>query len=156
VYQQHKRYMRGTEYENMEPRDFFDQDISKEIQNKIENTNIILMIDVNQNVIKGSFTKRMEEMGMINVFKRINMGQMPATHHRGRFPISTIYVSENLTPTRAGILPKTKGVQGDHRNMYVDIIITCRINVERKLYLSAPVLSCSTGSGDDNVGVRCY
>ena len=65
TYQQHKRFMRGTEFEHsMEPRDFFDQDFSKEIQNKIENTNIILMIDVNQNVIKGSFTKRMEEMGM--------------------------------------------------------------------------------------------
>ena len=116
------RYLRGTEYEGMEPREFFDQDLIKEIQTRIhKNINIILMIDVNQNIVKGSFTKAMKKIGMVNVFEKINMGKMPATHHRGRVPISTIYVSKTLTPTRAGILPKTVGVQGDHRNMYVDI-----------------------------------
>ena len=121
VYQQHKRYMRGTEYEQMEPRDLFDLDICKEIKEHIEHTNIVLMIDVNQNIIRGKFTRAMKEIGMQSVFEIMKMGEMPATHHRGRFPISTIYVSKNLTPTRAGILPKTIGVQGDHRNMYVDI-----------------------------------
>jgi len=121
VYQQHKRFMRGTEYEYMEPRDLFDKHISKEIEKKIDNTNIVLMIDVNQNVSTGSFSTMMRDLGMKSVFERLDMRNMPATHHRGMVPISTIYVSENLIPTRAGILPKTVGVQGDHRNIYVDI-----------------------------------
>jgi len=52
----------------------------------------------------------------------MGMTEMPATHHRGRYPpISIIYVSTQLNSTRAGICPKTIGVQGDHRNLYIDI-----------------------------------
>ena len=121
VYEQHIRYIRDKEEKDMDPRTYFDKSISNEIKSIIHNTNIVLMIDVNQNVVTGTFTKLMEEIGLQSIFKRLDMKDLPPTHHRGRHPISTIYISSHLCPIRAGILPKTVGVQGDHRNIYVDI-----------------------------------
>ena len=139
VYEQHKRYIRGTATPDVEPRDLFDDDLCKEMNEIIGTTNIILMIDVNQNVLTGSFTNKMKDIGLTSVFQRLSYAQMPPTHHRGSIPISTIYVSVNLQPTRAGILPKTIGVQGDHRNIYVDITNESMIGTYMYKIVSQPM-----------------
>ena len=41
-------------------------------------------------------------------------------HHRGSHPISGMFSSPSLIPTRLGILENGHGILGDHRNMYVD------------------------------------
>jgi len=139
VYEQHVRYYRGTKDEHLEPRDIFDRDIIQEISKLLENTNVVLMLDANQNIMTGQFTKTMRDIGMYNVFERLDLLPMPATHHRGRHPISTIYVSANLQPIRAGILPKTIGVQGDHRNIYVDITNDTFLGVYMYKIISQPM-----------------
>ena len=120
VYHQQKRYLQKQKL-NIEPRDFFDESIIKEIEIQIEDKNVVLMLDANQNVQTGSFTKSMLDLGMHNVISTLNGNHLPATHHRGSKPISAIYVTPALEATRAGILPKGCGVHGDHRNMFVDI-----------------------------------
>ena len=139
VYEQHERYIRAHHGEQIDPRKFFDLDLLAEIENILQTTNVVLMIDVNQNVEKGDFSRRMEEIGMHNIFCRLGMPPMPATHHRGRYPISTIYVSDKLQPIRAGILPKTIGVQGDHRNIYVDITNDSLLGVYMYKVISQPM-----------------
>ena len=121
VYEQHIRFLKSHDNDERDPRKFFDRDLQNELREKVDEMNIVLMIDVNQNVESGSFNEKMEKIGLTSAFKTISQEPMPPTHHRGSKPISTIYLSANLTPVRAGILPKTIGVQGDHRNMYVDI-----------------------------------
>jgi len=80
------------------------------------------MIDVNQDVVTGHFSRIMREMGLLNVFETCHeKHNIPATHHRGRKPISAIYIDQRMQCNQCGILPKTFGVHGDHRNMYADI-----------------------------------
>ena len=55
VYEQHERFLRGYPNEHLEPRDFFDKDIIEEIKELLHKTNIVLMIDANQNIMKGAF-----------------------------------------------------------------------------------------------------
>jgi len=101
----------------------FDEDIVVEIQEQMKSKNIILMIDVNQDTIVGHFQRKMKDIGMYNVFVTRNHGDLPPTHHRGYKPISTIFHSADLKIARNGILPIGIGIEGDHRNMYVDFDI---------------------------------
>jgi len=120
VYHQQAHYLRKHKIDR-EPRNHFDICIKEEIEEQSERCNIVLLIDVNQNVMHGHFTKMMKEMGLVNVFEILHSDDMPSTHHRGSNPISAIYISPFLQPTRAGILPKGIGVLGDHRNMFMDV-----------------------------------
>ena len=138
VYHQHKRYLRKNNI-NMEPRDYFDNDILAEIKDQVQEKNVVLMIDVNQNVITGHFTKAMEEIGMLNAVDKLNPEPLPATHHRGSNPISAIYATQALEVTRAGILPKGLGVHGDHRNMFLDITAGSFLGTYMYLVISPPM-----------------
>ena len=66
------------------------------------------MIDVNQNVQTGPFTKTMAEIGLTNAVDKLNDGPLPATHHRGSKTIFAMYISACREATRARILPKLK------------------------------------------------
>jgi len=121
VYEQQSRYLEKHNI-NKEPRDFFDSSIKEELQIQAQRAELILMIDVNQDVINGHFSKMMGELGMYNVFETCyDKSSIPATHHRGSKPISAIYIGQRMQCRQCGILPKTFGVHGDHRNMYADI-----------------------------------
>jgi len=121
VYEQHARYLEKRSIK-MEPRDFFDKCIREEFEIQKQRAELILMIDVNQNVVTGHFSEIMRELGLQNAFERYHdKFTIPATHHRGSKPISAIYISSNMQCSQCGILPKTFGVHGDHRNMFIDI-----------------------------------
>ena len=119
VYNQQEQYFRNNNI-GKDPRDMFDEDLEKEIKVHICRANIIVMLDINQCAKNGSFTLRMEKIGLRNAYKTRSHGDLPATHHRGSRPISAIYHSRNLQVMRTGILPIGVGVGGDHRNMFVD------------------------------------
>lgn len=93
-----------------------------ELSNRLETSNVILLIDANQNIVNGHFNRKMNEIGLYNVFeaKVTHDIQILATHHRGSKPISAIYANTALSCTKCGILPKCVGVHGDHRNMFAD------------------------------------
>jgi len=121
VYDQQMRHIRRKSL-NCTPRELFDRDIVTEIQlQQSRNIQVILMIDVNENVESGEFTKSMDTLGLQSVFKRYIHEPMPATHHTGSQPISTIYLPIQICIKSAGILQKGKGFQSDHRNMFVDV-----------------------------------
>jgi len=138
VYHQQKRYLRKHAI-NVEPRDFFDECLKEELQVQLEDKNIVLMIDVNQNVQTGPFTKTMAEIGLTNAVDKLNDGPLPATHHRGSKPISAMYISACLEATRAGILPKASGVHGDHRNMFIDITANTFFGTYMYMIVSPPM-----------------
>lgn len=121
VYEQQIAYLKQNKID-MQPRDYFDASIMEELSKILQTTNVILLIDVNQDVIRGHFTRKMKELGLSNVFetKSSDTFPIPPTHHRGSKPISAIYVNGALDCTRCGILPKCVGIHGDHRNMFAD------------------------------------
>ena len=62
----------------------------------------------------------MIELGLINIHSSYKDSHLPPTHDTGSRPISAMFGSPLLTPVRFGILPHGVGVEGDHRNMFVD------------------------------------
>ena len=54
----------------MEPRDFFDKDLYAELSTQIQSSNIVRMIDANQNIEEGTFITQMKELGLSSVFER--------------------------------------------------------------------------------------
>jgi len=124
VSDQHYRYIRKKKL-NTDPRSLFDSDLYSALEKQInEGTRVVVMLDANENVEDGQFHLCMQSLQLQNVFHRYCDQPMPPTHHAGSQPISTIFCSPSLLINRAGILQKGFGVQGDHRNMYVDFEIT--------------------------------
>jgi len=119
VFHQHDQYIRDNKLKT-DPWKMFYNDIIMEITEQIKSKHIVLMLDINQNAIEGSFNEQMESIGLRNAFKTREHGTIPATHHRGSQPISAIYHSHSLKVVRTGIPPIGIGVSGDHRNMYAD------------------------------------
>ena len=119
VYHQHAQYIRSHKLD-YDPRSLFDKDLLSELTNAMKNSNIILMLDANEDIEKGSFNDLILSIGMKNTLYERVQQPMPATHHRGSRPISAIYHTPGLVVTRAGILPTGIGIHGDHRNIYAD------------------------------------
>jgi len=120
VYHQNARYLRQKKI-SQDPRQYFDKCIITELEHQISRCKVALMIDVNQDVRAGHFNQPMNDIGLINIISNTVQKTLPATHHRGSKPMSSIYAFSMIHTTRSGILPKGQGVRGDHRNMYVDL-----------------------------------
>lgn len=138
VYHQHARYIRRNKL-NAEPRQLFDNDIYLELKAQLTKSNVALMIDVNQDVVTGHFTQRMQKIGLINIIAEKIETTLPGTHHRGSKPISAIYTSPLLRATKVGILPIGLGVRGDHRNMFVDITTASLLGTYMYQIVSPPM-----------------
>jgi len=89
-----------------------------------EGMNIVLMLDANENVNDGIFNNIMVNLNMQNAHSKYLRSPLPPTHHKGSVPISAMYISPNIIIKGAGILSKGIGIQGDHRNMFLDVSIT--------------------------------
>ena len=135
VYHQQDRYMRANNIKG-DPHTMFDQNLQDELELLINECNIILMLDTNEDIENGNFNKSMLSIGMKNSILTRVQQPMPATHHRGSRPISTIYHSNGLKVVRAGILPTGIGVHGDHRNIYADF--------DQKSFLGDPMFMVAT------------
>jgi len=121
VFDQHARYIRNKGL-NCQPRELFDDHIVSELEKSINlGINSILAIDTNDDVISGPFTRKMKAIGMFNVYCNPDLPPIPPTHYNGSKPISTIYATNSLQIQQMGILQKYTGIQGDHKDMYVDI-----------------------------------
>ena len=121
VYDQHMRYVQDRGI-NLNPRELFDRDLSNELENWIERQiRIVLCLDANEDVNQGPFHDLMTRLGLLNAHTLCHLNALPATHDRGSKPISGIFVSPTIRPTRAGILEHGCGIEGDHRNMFIDV-----------------------------------
>jgi len=119
VFHQQARYMRKHKIPG-DPRSMFDGDLKEELESILNECNVILMLDANEDIENGKFNQMILSLGLKNsILSRVNE-PMPATHHRGSRPISTIYHSAGLSVVRAGVVPTGIGVHGDHRNIYAD------------------------------------
>lgn len=120
VWDQHQRYLHKIQSDS-NPRQQFDQDLKSLFLEWIQqNIRIVLCIDANENVLDGDFNTIMIEIGLINAHHQYGTEDLPPTPDCGSTPISAIYVSATLVPTQLGILAHGEGIEGDHRNMYLD------------------------------------
>jgi len=139
TYDQQMRYIRKKKM-NTQPRTLFDSDIIKEFKKIIKDgIQIVLMIDANEDIGNGKFTSMLREISLKNVFETLQILPMPPTHHSGSRPISTIYASTSLQVKSAGILQKGIGIQGDHRNIFVDFTQTSFIGAPLFKVESPPI-----------------
>lgn len=133
---QQSRHLRNTN-KNNNPIQQFDIDILQELRGWIElNTLIVLCIDINDHAVTSAFSQSIFELGLINVHHQYGHSPLPPTHDTGSRPISAIFASPTLAPTRIGILPHGIGVEGDHRNMYADFRETTFLGDE--MYIIPP------------------
>ena len=117
---QQLRYFRKNNQRD-DPLYHFDHDLFQEIDEWLENgTRILLCIDANEDVTSGPFITRATQSGLFNVHSTLHDNPLPPTHNRGSKPISAMLASYGLTPSRCGILENGQGIEGDHRNMFVD------------------------------------
>ena len=121
VYDQHRHYIQDRGI-NINPRELFDRDLCNELELWIQQQiRIVLCLDDNEDVNQGPFNDIIANLGLINAHKACHADNLPATHDRDSKPISGIFVSPTIHPTRAGILEHGCGIEGDHRNMFIDI-----------------------------------
>ena len=120
TWDQQVRYFRKHN-NSYDPRKNFDIDLFTIINNWLrDGIRIILCLDANEDVSQGQFNPQATTNGLFNVHTSIHNDPLPPTHNNGSKPISAIYASLGLTPTRCGILKHGEGIEGDHRNMFVD------------------------------------
>ena len=81
---------------------------------------IVLCIDINDHAVTSNFSHSIFEFGLINSHHQFGNSTLPPTRDTGSQPISAMFTSPTLVPTRLGIFPHGVGVEGDHRNMYAD------------------------------------
>ena len=100
------------------PRDLFIADLKDEIIAwKEAGDQIVLMLDCNEDVRTGQFTKIMQELGLVETVTTQHGSDGPPTYERGSNPIDGIYVSSTLQGLRCGYLDFTF----DHRCLWMDI-----------------------------------
>ena len=120
VWDQHSRFFRDIGI-TTNPRERFDSDLRALLQEWIDNNiRIVLCLDANENVLDGPFNTMINSVGLLNVHSTFRDIPLPATHNRGSRPISGMFVSPILYPTRLGILRHSVGIEGDHRSMFLD------------------------------------
>ena len=104
VWDQHSRFLRDIGI-TTNPRERFDSDLRATLQEWIDNDiRIVLCIDANENVLDGPFSAMIDSIGLLNAHSTFRDIPLPATHDRGSLPISGMFVSPILHPTRLGIL----------------------------------------------------
>ena len=130
VYRQQQRYWLQNKSDKC-PLEHFRDDLCTLLLKWItKNEKVIILMDANENVVTGELHTRLEQIGMVSVFKtKFGTGNMPATYHRGKEPIDDIFVTKNIGISRAGMFAFGDG-PGDHRGLYVDINMESFIGVD--------------------------
>ena len=120
IWDQQMRYIRKHSL-HLDPRQQFDYDLKELLLSWInDDIKIILCIDANENALEGRFASMIEEIGLRNMHQHYSNIDLPPTHDRGSVPISGMFGSPTLIPSRVGNLANGSGITGDHRNMFVD------------------------------------
>ena len=128
TWSQHERYYQ--QHRNIQaPRvqAIFDHDLVNSIQAWISlGDSIVLGIDANDDVRTSSLTEKLSDIGLRDGILSTHPSMSPpATHNRNitRTPIDAIFVSSNVTITRAGFAPfdGPYSFQSDHRMLWVEL-----------------------------------
>ena len=78
------------------------------------------MMDANEHVLTGSFTSKLQEIGLLEISHRCWGDVEPNTFTRGSKPIDGVWASAELEIGGFKILPFSESV-GDHRTMIFDV-----------------------------------
>ena len=125
------------------PRDIFTDDLCKEIVQWLETGDqLIIGLDANEDVRNGSFSARLQQLGLQETIIAQHGNEAPATYIRGNTPIDGLYVSRSLRGLKCGYLPFHD--QFDHRLLWIDIPLTIAFghNISEVVKVSARRLKC--------------
>jgi len=152
MYDLQGRYIRKKKL-GMTPKQLFDKDINEELTSVInKGIQAVLMIDANEDVIKGEFSVMIQAICMENIFAKDHLPDMLPAHHAGSTLISTIYASPSLVINQSGILQKGVGFQADQQNMFVDFDIVTSLGAPMFKFTGEDL----QGTGQDNTGAAPY
>ena len=121
VWAQHRRYFRKRGIFDTPRRMWQDQLAKQLVEWKLAGDEIILFADVNGNVYTGNFATRLMagDLIMTEQFAAANGYQAPASHFRGRTPITGCFATQGIDCLAAYNSPHQKGA-GDHRYWILD------------------------------------
>ena len=120
-YQQHLRYIQNKGLQT-NPYDMFCDDLLRQLKVwKKEGDRILLMMDANEHVLDGPFTRQLrEELDLEEISHKAWRGSPPNTHISGSKPIDGVWASRSLEIGGFKILSFSESV-GDHRTMIFDV-----------------------------------
>ena len=120
-YQQHLRYIQNKGL-HTNPYDMFCDDLLRQLRVwKKEGDMILLMMDANEHVLDGPFTRQLrEELDLEEISHKAWRGSPPNTHISGSKPIDDVWASRSLEIGGFKILSFPESV-GDHRTMIFDV-----------------------------------
>ena len=120
-YQQHLRYIQNKGL-HTNPYDMFCDDLLRQLRVwKKEGDRILLMMDANEHVLDGPFTRQLrEELDLEEISHKAWRGSPPNTHISGSKPIDGVWASRSLEIGGFKILSFSESV-GDHRTMIFDV-----------------------------------
>ena len=114
-------YAQQLNYLSEDPTKRFWLDLGEQIIKwHAEGEQLVIGGDWNEDIQKPMFMEWMHTVGLKDSVTSIHQGQAPATYHRGRDPIDGIFISNTMSPSRAGYLGFGE-IPGDHRGIWVDI-----------------------------------
>ena len=115
VWNQQKAYFDRIGREGC-PRSLFVEDIAEEISRRmVEGDQVIVMIDANENVEKGTLGRRLRELGLKEVVS--SRHGLHHSHLRGSEPINGIFVTSLLSDVQCGYI--SSGC--DHFGLWLDV-----------------------------------
>ena len=121
------------------PRELFLQGLREEVLEwKAQGDSIVIMGDWNEDFQSENIIDWKDSVVMHDVILE-NIGEnevAPKTYQRGRKPIDTIMCTRGCEISKAGYLPLGEGV-GDHRALFVDVMIASVLGVNIPLVLKA-------------------
>jgi hypothetical protein len=120
VWNQQKSYFESIR-EDRCPREMFVQDLLIEVATWLAaGDQLVIGGDINEDVRKCSLSRRLKDMGMVEIVTKTHGADGPSTYNRGSAPIDGIFVSPTLQGTRCGY---DKFVW-DHRLLWIEVPLT--------------------------------
>ena len=120
VYSQHQRFLDEND-DNRCPRQAFMEDLIQQINTwKNDGDQIIVMIDCNENITSPNIKNAFHSVGLKDAITENSTIPLPATYHRGSFPIDGIFTSSTIDMKQGGYLA-FGDLPSDHRTLWIDI-----------------------------------
>lgn len=125
IEQQHRQYIAEQSLGNVTPRQLFESDLIKQLKKWMaDDEQLIVCMDANEDVVDGDLSKKLSQLGLVEVsHDRLGTNSIN-THGHGTKQIDGVWMTKSLSSGLQGValLPWSKSI-GDHRTIIFDISI---------------------------------
>jgi len=132
IEQQHRQYIADKGLGNISPRQLFESDFIKQLKKWLaDGEQLIVCMDANEDVVDGDLSKKLSQLGLVEVsHDRLGTDSIN-THGHGTRQIDGVWMSKSLSSGLQGValLPLSKSI-GDHRTFIFDISLLSLLGID--------------------------